>query len=102
VRRAHSCFTFLFLGTSVGVIISSTTDEQLLWVGAVTLPLLNVQLPIKVFYAIVPWLLLIVYFNCLLYFALLARKARLFNEQASKGSDHVSHLRERLANFPFV
>jgi hypothetical protein len=47
-------FTFLLLGTYIGIIIGSTTDEQLLRVSPVTLPLLNVQLPIRVFYAFVP------------------------------------------------
>src|SRR5215217_5372281 len=97
-------FTFLLLGTYVGVIIGSTTDEQLLRISPVTLPILNVQLPIKAFYAIVPWLLLLVHFNCLLYLALLARTLRLFEQQASEVSDadQASGLRARLDNFPFV
>ena len=95
-------FTFLLLGTYVGVIIGSTTDEQLLRISPVTLPILNVQLPIKAFYAIIPWLLLLVHFNCLLYLALLARTLRMFEQQAKEVPAHVSGLRERLDNFPFV
>jgi hypothetical protein len=95
-------FTFLLLGTYIGIIIGSTTDEQLLRVSPVTLPLLNVQLPIRVFYAVVPWLLLLVHFNCLLTFALLARKVRMFDQQAKEVSDYARELRERLDNFPFV
>ena len=83
-------FTFLLLGTYVGVIIGSTTDEQLLRISPVTLPILNVQLPIKAFYAIIPWLLLLVHFNCLLYLALLARTLRMFEQQAKEVPAHAS------------
>ena len=46
--------SFLGLGTYIAIIIGSTTDMQLLKVTGVTLPLLNVQLPIVEFYVIVP------------------------------------------------
>ena len=66
-RLAHNVYlSFLLLGTYIAVIIGSTTDVQLFKVSPVTLPLLNVQLPIVGFYVVVPWLLLLVYFNLFL------------------------------------
>jgi uncharacterized protein YjbI with pentapeptide repeats len=95
--------TFLLLGTYIGIIIASTTDEQLLRISPVTLPLLNVELPILGFYAFFPWLLLLFHFNLLLHFTLLARKLDVFDQFAAElpGAESMA-LRERLSNFPFV
>ena len=68
----NSYLSFLGLGTYIAVIIWATTDVQLLERRPVTLPLLNVQLPIVEFYVVVPWLLLLFYFNLLLYLTFLA------------------------------
>lgn len=65
--------TFLLLCTYIGVIIGSTTHEQLLRVDSVTLPILNVGLPIVGFYLFVPWLLIILHFNLLLQLYFLSR-----------------------------
>jgi hypothetical protein len=63
-RLARNVYlSFLLLGTYIAIIIGSTTDMQLLKGSPVTLPLLNVQLPIVGFYAMVPWLLWLLYFN---------------------------------------
>ena len=48
-------FTFLLVGVYIAVTIGSTTDLQLLKVSPVTLPIVNVGLPIVGFYALVPW-----------------------------------------------
>src|SRR5262247_99933 len=66
--------SFLGLGTYIAVIIGSTTDVQLLKVSPVTLPLLNVQLPIVGFYVVVPWLLLLLYFSLLLHLTFLVQR----------------------------
>jgi hypothetical protein len=50
----RTLFFYLLLGTYIGIIIGSTTHEQLLRVSPVTLPLLNVQLPITAFYKYTP------------------------------------------------
>jgi hypothetical protein len=94
---------FLLLGTYIGIIIASTTDEQLLRVSPVTLPLLNVQLPIRGFYIFVPWLFLLFHFDLLLQFALLGHKLHVF-DKFTEGLLNVETmaLRERLSNFPFV
>ena len=69
--------TFLLLGTYIGIIIASTTDEQLLRVSSVTLPLLNVALPILGFYIITPWLFVLFHFNLLYQYAMLGGAALL-------------------------
>lgn len=50
----------------IGITIASTTDEQLLLVSPVTLPLLNVDLPIVDFYVVVPWLFTLIHFYLIL------------------------------------
>jgi hypothetical protein len=95
--------TFLLLGTYIGLIVASTTDEQLLRGSPVTLPLLNMELPIVGFYAVIPWLLLLFHFNFLLQLHLLGRKLDKFDEFTKKlSNDEGEALWERLANFPIV
>ena len=93
--------SFLGLGTYIAIIIWSTTDMQLLKVSTVTLPLLNVQLPIVEFYVIVPWLLLLVYFNLLLHLAFLADKLYQFNTVLAALTDAAAREEQRLRVFPF-
>jgi len=95
--------TLLVTGGYLGVIIAGTTDEQLLRDSPVTLPLLNVSVPIKRFYEFVPWAFVLLHFNLLLQFALLAEKVRVVNkflERVSAGKQ--SMLREQLFTFPFL
>ena len=95
--------TFLLLGTYIGIIIAGTTDEQLLRVSSVTLPLLNVALPILGFYIVTPWLFVLVHFNLLYQYTLLGRKIRVFDRLAAQlPKNDNSALRERLTNFPLV
>jgi uncharacterized protein YjbI with pentapeptide repeats len=69
----------------------------------VTLPILDVKLPIRGFYAFVPWLFLLFHFNLLLHFHLLGRKLRAFDKSAAELEDERGlAFRERLANIPFV
>ena len=65
--------TFLLVGTFIAVTIGSTTDLQLLTVSPVKLPIVNVPLPIVGFYALVPWLFLLLHFNLLLQLYLRSR-----------------------------
>src|SRR5688500_2445767 len=90
--------SFLLLGTYIGIIIASTTDEQLLRVSSVTLPLLNVAMPILGFYIVIPWLFVLFHFNLLYQYTLLGRKLRVFDRLAAQlpEADGIA-LRERLA-----
>jgi uncharacterized protein YjbI with pentapeptide repeats len=93
--------SFLLLGTYIAIIIGSTTDMQLLKVSPVTLPLLNVQLPIVEFYVIVPWLLLLVYFNVLLHLTFLADKLYQLTTVLADFTDAAAREEQRLRVFPF-
>jgi hypothetical protein len=77
-------FTFILMAVYIGVIISSTTDEDLLRISPVNLPLLNAKVPIRGFYTLVPWLLLILHFYLLLQLSLLGTKLRMFDRFIGK------------------
>src|SRR5262245_50654543 len=101
-RLAQNVYlSFLLLGTYIAVIIGSTTDVQLLKVSPVTLPLLNVQLPIVEFYVVVPWLLLLLYFNLLLHLTFLAQRLHRLNAVLAAFSDEATRAEQRLRLFPF-
>ena len=95
--------TFLLLGVYVGIIIASTTDCQLLLISPVTLPLLNVQLPILGFYIFVPWLFLLAHFNLLLQLFLMSDKLRVFvRASAALPDGEAESLHKQLIDFPAV
>ena len=93
--------SFLLLGMYIAIIIGSTTDMQLLKVSPVTLPLLNVQLPIVGFYVVVPWLLLLFYFNLLLHLTFLAQKLHRLNAVLAAFPDETAREEQRVRLFPF-
>src|SRR5262249_52980082 len=70
-------------------------------VSPVTLPLLNVQLPIVEFYVVVPWLLLLLYFNLLLHLTFLAQRLHRLNAVLAAFSDEATRAEQRLRLFPF-
>lgn len=95
--------TFVLLATYIGIIIGGTTDEQLFRVSPVTLPLLNVELPILGFYALVPGLFVILHFNLLLQLTLLGQKARHFQESLMPlGRDSQLLMGEKVFGFPIA
>jgi hypothetical protein len=101
-RLAQNIYlSFLLLGTYIAVIIGSTTDVQLLKISPVTLPLLNVQLPIVGFYVVVPWLLLLFYFNLLLHLTFLAQRLHQFNAVLTAFPDEIMREEQRVRLFPF-
>jgi hypothetical protein len=93
--------TFLLLCTYIGVIIGSTIDVQLLRVEPVTLPLLNVQIPIVGFYSFVPWLLVFLHFNLLLQLYLLSRTLHRLNGAVENLKNPVDQAELRARLFPF-
>jgi hypothetical protein len=70
----HLYVTFLLFGLYIAVAVGATTPEQLLRSAPVELPLLNVQIPLFGFYWIAPFLFVLMHFNLLLQFHLLAQK----------------------------
>ena len=72
-RRCRTVYlTFLLVAVYFALIVGSTTDEQLLRGTAITLPILNVNLPIVGVYIVAPPLFLILHFNLLLNLFLLS------------------------------
>ena len=101
-RLAQNLYlSFLLLGTYIAVIIGSTTDGQLLKTSPVTLPLLNVQLPIVGFYVFIPWLLLLLYVNLLLHLTFLAQKLYRFHAVLAALTDVVAREDQYARMFPF-
>ncbi len=101
VRTQH--FTFVTFLVYFALIIASTTDKQLLLISPVNLPLLNVQLPLREFYVIAPWVLVFLHFYLLVQFYLLSQKLHLLKSGFSKISD-MDELRtwaNRLSAFSF-
>jgi len=101
-RLAQNVYlAFLLLGTYIAIIIGSTTDVQLLKVSPVTLPLLHVPLPIVGFYAVVPWLLLLIYFTLLLHLTFLAQRLHQLNAVLAAFPDDIVREEQRVRLFPF-
>jgi hypothetical protein len=102
-RQAQNAYLlFLSLGMYIAIIIWSTTDVQLLKGTPVTLPLLNVPLPIVGFYSVVPWLLLLFYFNLLLHLTFLAQRLHRFNAVLGAFTDDAAREDQRARLFPFL
>jgi uncharacterized protein YjbI with pentapeptide repeats len=96
--RRH--LTFITLCVYVGLIIASTTDVMLLKISPVKLPLLDVGIPIKGFYAVAPWLMALLHFDLLLQFQVLAWKLQPFNAEVNRlPESHRSQLHKRITSF---
>ncbi len=103
--RSVSAFltTFLSVDVYIGVIIASTTDEMLLKNTPVTLPLLNIPIPVVGFYAVAPWLIIALHFYLLLQFRLLVRKLIRFRAWAEAIPPYRrEELYERVVNFLYA
>jgi hypothetical protein len=100
--------TFLLFGLYLAIIFGATTHEQLLRAGPVTLPLLNVDLPLLGFYWVAPALFVLLHLNLLLQLYLLSGKLhRLDQAIRPPGSEkHETEAqqdrRAQLYPFPFT
>lgn len=98
--------TFLTVGVYIAVTIASTTDEMLVRASLVTLPLLNVQIPISGvfgFYMIAPWLILVLHCNLLFQLSELSCKLVRFQEALTDLTPNErDRLRDRMANYHYV
>jgi len=96
-------FTFLLACSYMGIIIASTTDVMLLKESPVTLPLLNVQLPVTSFYAVMPWLVVLLHFYLMLHHYLLAdRLYKLDGCIQAWPNQMKKELHSRLISLPFI
>jgi len=96
--------TFLLACFYIAMIVWSTTDLMLLKDTPVTMPLLNVNLPITGFYTFAPYFFLLLHFNLLLQFSLLADKVHRFDRAVIElhDSDSGRYYYTRLFAFAFT
>jgi uncharacterized protein YjbI with pentapeptide repeats len=97
--------TFLSLLLYINLIIVGTNAEQILRIAPVTLPLLNVPLPIIAFYGFVPWLLLLFHLYLLVQHYLFSQQLFLFKNTLADTSvtDEIrKHILKNLGNLPFL
>jgi uncharacterized protein YjbI with pentapeptide repeats len=97
--------SFLSLLLYINLIIAQTDAEQILRVAPVTLPLLNVPLPIIGFYAFTPWLLLLFHLYLLIQHYLFSQQLFLFKTLLNAPSIDVNvqkHILKNLGNLPFL
>jgi uncharacterized protein YjbI with pentapeptide repeats len=91
---------FLAICAYVLVVVFGTTDVDLLIGKGVKLPVVDVEVPIVGFYAMAPYLLVLVHFNLLLSLQLLSRKLYAF-DNAAQTNDEIGGLYEQLSVFPY-
>jgi hypothetical protein len=95
--------TFLLFGLYLAIISGSTTHEQLLREGPVTLPLLSVRLPLMGFYWVAPALFVLLHLNLLIQLNLLSQKLHRVDQAlravggGASGEDYLAQLHP----FPF-
>jgi uncharacterized protein YjbI with pentapeptide repeats len=89
------------LCTYVLVIVFSTTDRDLLLGKGVKLPVIDVEVPIVGFYAVAPYLVVLVHFNLLLQLQLLSRKLYAFDDAVPAGRA-IGGPRDQLHIFPYT
>ncbi|OSM00146.1 putative pentapeptide repeat protein [Magnetofaba australis IT-1] len=79
---------FLLVGVYFAILVGSTTHKQLLMESPITLPILDVPLPVVGFYAVVPWLFVLLHLNVLLQFHALAMRVIKVRENGLAGQEH--------------
>ncbi len=93
---------FMAVCAYVLVIVFGTTDLDLLMGGNnVNLPVIDVAVPIVGFYAVAPYLVVLMHLNLLLQLQLLSRKLFAF-DAATPAEEGVGGLRDRLHIFPYT
>lgn len=103
VELRNFTITFLSLLLYVSLIIASTTHEQILRIDPVKLPVLNVDIPIVGFYAVMPVFLLLMHLYLLVQYYLFSQQVFLFDSVLQQEPAEVQyHLRRNLGNLPFL
>ncbi|MGH6900086.1 MAG: pentapeptide repeat-containing protein [Geminicoccaceae bacterium] len=94
--------TFLLFGLYLAIIFGSTTHEQLLRESPVTLPLLNVGLPLVGFYWVAPALLVLLHLNLLIQLYLLSQKLHRLDRAIRLVGDVEQADEQRAQLYPFT
>ncbi len=71
--------SYLFVLSYIAIAAGAVTHEDLLLVRPVKLPFLNVELPLKAFFALAPFVVLIIHAYALMHFIMLGKKASRFH-----------------------
>jgi Protein of unknown function (DUF2934) len=95
-----SFLTFMFVWTFVALAVSATTDEQLLRVSPLPMPLVGLKLPIVEFYAVAPYFILLLHLNLLLQLYLLSRRLHALDQALEEVVDPAVRRLHRLKLFP--
>jgi uncharacterized protein YjbI with pentapeptide repeats len=91
----NTWITYILFGAYLFVAVGATTPEQLLLEAPISLPLMGVKLPLRVFFQLVPWLFVLMHVYTLVQLYLLSRTLHLLNA-ALDGSGMIASDRERL------
>ncbi|WP_028312130.1 pentapeptide repeat-containing protein [Derxia gummosa] len=94
-------FTFMAVCAYLLLVVLGTTDLHLLVGRNVRLPVVDMEVPIVAFYALSPWLLVLMHFNLLIQLQLLSRKLYAFDAAAGPRHRDPGGLRDRLHVFPY-
>ena len=73
--------SYLFVLSYIAIAAGAVTHEDLLLIRAVKLPFLNVELPLKAFFALAPFVVLIIHAYALMHFIMLGKKASRFHNE---------------------
>ena len=68
--------SYLFVLSYIAIAAGAVTHEDLLLIRPVKLPFLNVELPLKAFFALAPFIVLIIHAYALMHFIMLGKKPR--------------------------
>jgi hypothetical protein len=73
--------SYLFVLSYIAIAAAAVTHEDLLLIRPVKLPFLNVELPLKAFFALAPFVVLIIHAYALMHFIMLGKKASRFHNE---------------------
>jgi len=76
--------SYLFVLSYVAIAAGAVTHEDLLLERTVKLPFLNVELPLLAFFALAPFVILIIHAYALMHFIMLGRKASRFHDELQR------------------
>ena len=99
---------FILLSVYILLTVGATNDEQLLRDSSIAVPFLSsINLPVSRFYQFVPWMFLIVHFDLLLLFKLMADKLHALNANLDKmikqgKEEDAKEIRLQLSGMLFV
>ncbi|MFN2201524.1 MAG: pentapeptide repeat-containing protein, partial [Caldilineaceae bacterium] len=96
-------FALLSIAAYIGVVVWGTTDEQLLRISPIKLPLIGVEVPLTSFYLFVPWLFVLLHLNLLMHLGLTSRKLKVFLDLLRHlERERADYLRNDVSNFPLA